>query len=104
MRLSAVKENLNERTKRLVQQSLNLIEFLEDVHAVQVLYSGDIANKAIYRYEKYWLPFLAQNMIKWQEIYPPLDVAWIWHCHMLCPTAYAEDCLSLSATCCLTST
>ena len=25
------------------------------------------------------------------EISPPLDVHWIWHCHMLCPRAYTKD-------------
>ena len=22
---------------------------------------------------------------------PPLDVAWVWHCHMLCPEKYVFD-------------
>ena len=25
------------------------------------------------------------------EVAPPLDVHWIWHCHMLCPLAYIKD-------------
>src|SRR3569832_2001842 len=26
------------------------------------------------------------------NIIPPLDVHWIWHCHMLSPTHYRTDC------------
>ncbi|UJR26646.1 hypothetical protein I4U23_007963 [Adineta vaga] len=45
---------------------------------------------AIYRYEIFWLPFLAENGEL--DVIPPLDILFIWHSHMLAPTAYASDC------------
>lgn len=45
---------------------------------------------AVYRYEAFWLPFLAENGDL--DIVPPLDVLFVWHSHMLSPTAYASDC------------
>jgi len=88
-------DHSKERADRLIEQSRNLIEFLEDVDAIKVLYSGEIINKAIYRYKEYWLPMLAHHFNDCKSIYPPIDVAWVWHCHMLCPTKYANDCMSL---------
>uniref|UniRef100_A0A0M3HR55 SHR-BD domain-containing protein n=1 Tax=Ascaris lumbricoides TaxID=6252 RepID=A0A0M3HR55_ASCLU len=29
---------------------------------------------------------------------PPLDVHWVWHCHMLSPTHYQEDCENICGT------
>ncbi|CAF0765997.1 unnamed protein product [Adineta ricciae] len=45
---------------------------------------------AIYRYETFWLPFLAEHGEL--DIIPPLDILFVWHSHMLAPTAYASDC------------
>ena len=49
----------------------------------------------IFRYEKLWLPLLAENHHDHLQIAAPLDIAWIWHCHMLSPVAYARDCNKL---------
>ncbi len=40
-----------------------------------------------------WLPLLAKYPD--EDLEPPLDVHWIWHCHMLSPQAYRHDCLQL---------
>ncbi|CAF4009769.1 unnamed protein product, partial [Didymodactylos carnosus] len=46
---------------------------------------------AIYRYEKFWLPFIFENK-EFDNIVPPIDIHLIWHCHLLAPLAYANDC------------
>ena len=50
-------------------------------------------NLLIFRYEKYWLPLVGSLNRDYPEaeISPPLDIYWIWHCHMLCPRAYTKD-------------
>jgi hypothetical protein len=45
---------------------------------------------AVYRYEIFWLPFLAENSEL--DIVPPLDILVVWHSHMLAPISYASDC------------
>ena len=30
---------------------------------------------------------------------PPLDIAWIWHVHMLSPIKYHEDCKTITGRC-----
>ena len=32
----------------------------------------------------------------WQQLVPPLDVAFVWHLHRLSPSAYAADCQRLA--------
>eukprot|EP00898_Chlorokybus_atmophyticus_P007509 jgi/Chlat1/775/Chrsp104S01245 len=46
---------------------------------------------ALHRYEACWLPLLASGSDKLTTIAPPLDVQWVWQCHMLSPTTYASD-------------
>ncbi len=48
-----------------------------------------------FRYESLWLPLLAKHPD--DDLEPPLDVHWIWHCHMLSPQAYRADCRALVA-------
>lgn len=45
------------------------------------------------RYEKLWLPLLAglpPHQVTDQV--PPLDIHWVWHCHLLSPRQYESDC------------
>ena len=37
-----------------------------------------------------WLPLLAKYPD--EDLEPPLDIHWIWHCHMLSPQTYRNDC------------
>lgn len=48
---------------------------------------------AIIRYEHCWIPLLASvdNPSDRVHLLPPLDVEWVWFCHMLCPVQYVED-------------
>ena len=57
-----------------------------------------------FRYELFWLPLLAQyttRIKKWfipLNIAAPLDIAWVWHVHMLSPVSYQRDCNEIVAT------
>jgi len=39
------------------------------------------------RYEVCWLPLLASQVKGGSALVPPLDCAWIWHCHRLNPVS-----------------
>jgi hypothetical protein len=87
--------NLNiEFTIDLVNEAKNQLEFLENIESLKSIFEGEIIEKAIYRYEKLWLPYAIENeeLVK-NELCPPVDVMWIWHCHMLAPIAYQNDLL-----------
>ena len=81
----------------LIESALNQLEFLEDIENLKIPYSKKIIKRAVYRYEKFWLPFCIKHD-NYREYYPPLDVAWIWHCHMLSPTSYFSDCKNFVGT------
>ena len=36
-----------------------------------------------------WLPLVAANFKRSKELAAPLDIAWVWHVHMLAPESYA---------------
>ena len=44
------------------------------------------------RYETYWLQLAAKHPS--ECLAAPLDVAWIWHSHLLAPLSHRRDCLS----------
>ncbi|MCO5602562.1 hypothetical protein L7F22_056696 [Adiantum nelumboides] len=81
----------------LVPKALQLLHFLEQVdHHRNFFYqTGPALSRAIKRYEDCWLPLLAEHGSSSTcstPLQPPLDCAWIWHCHRLNPIAYARDC------------
>ena len=57
-----------------------------------------------FRYELFWLPLLAQYATRTEKwfialnIAAPLDIAWVWHVHMLSPVSYQRDCNETVAT------
>lgn len=89
------------------------------------LYSGPALERALWRYEALWLPLIvavtvdpsykcshtsfgckvddirAKNFARGglhlnsDHLVPPLDIAWVWHCHRLNPVSYARDIASL---------
>lgn len=70
-----------------IGQILNHLEFLKLIDQLKVFYTGKALNRAIYRYETLWIPFcisldsaVSENR---SEICPPMDIAWVWHCHIL---------------------
>jgi len=50
-----------------------------------------------YRYELFWLPLVAQTSVT-EDIAAPLDIAWVWHVHMLSPISYEKDCNEVVST------
>lgn len=68
------------------QREVNFLRMID--RKAPILYEKAVVDNAIRRYETYWLPMQAEkpdlNNI------PPLDVHWVWHTHMLCPTSYEE--------------
>ncbi|XP_038997497.1 glycine-rich domain-containing protein 2-like isoform X4 [Hibiscus syriacus] len=74
------------------------LEFLAAVDRNRWLYDGPTLQRAIYRYNAYWLPLLAKccdEMILEGPLVVPLDCEWIWHCHRLNPVRYKSDCEEL---------
>ncbi|CAA7048136.1 unnamed protein product [Microthlaspi erraticum] len=74
----------------------NQLQFLEVVDQNRWLYDGPILERAIYRYNAYWLPLLAKysesSSICEGPLVPPFDCEWVWHCHRLNPVRYMSDC------------
>ncbi|EFJ32892.1 hypothetical protein SELMODRAFT_439262 [Selaginella moellendorffii] len=82
----------------LVDAAKEELEFLALVDRIPRLYEGEALNQAIHRYTSFWLPFAAaydQNDGAKLPLVPPLDCAWVWHCHRLSPVRYAQDCKAL---------
>ncbi|XP_060575002.1 uncharacterized protein LOC132732545 [Ruditapes philippinarum] len=80
----------------LLPQVAKHIEFLEHVAEVQDLRNENILKHAAYRYENYWLPLAAEHPN--ECLAAPVDIEWIWLCHMLSPKQYESDCLALVGT------
>ncbi|XP_025085903.1 uncharacterized protein LOC112559134 [Pomacea canaliculata] len=78
----------------LIEGSKKHVAFLKILADNDVM-QADLRH-ALYRYEKYWLPLAASYPNN--ELSAPLDVEWIWHCHMLCPLRYQQDCMKLVGT------
>lgn len=78
----------------LVQAAKNLLDFLALVDEHPSLFSGPVLKNAIRRYEHLWLPLIAhQQRIQGRtNLAAPLDIAWVWHVHMLAPHHYEQDC------------
>ena len=80
----------------LITQAINQIEFLGQLNKIPGLKLPHIIVRSVYRYEKFWLPLAAAYP---QEcLSAPLDIEWVWHCHMLSPRAYATDCQNIVNT------
>jgi len=78
----------------LVQGAKNLLDFLGLVDEHPSLFSGPVLKNAIRRHEHLWLPLIAlqQRMYGRTNLAAPLDIAWVWHVHMLAPHHYEKDC------------
>ncbi|EOX91856.1 Uncharacterized protein TCM_000919 [Theobroma cacao] len=82
----------------LVAAAKKQLEFLAAVDRNRWLYDGPTLQRAIYRYNAYWLPLLAKyHKEEFSEgpLVVPLDCEWIWHCHRLNPVRYKSDCEEL---------
>lgn len=86
-------ENFDEKITfgvDLVDASLRQLNFIGLVENDSKFFDKKFLQCALQRYEKYWLPLVADNEDK---ILPaPWDIEWVWHCHMLSPVNYEEVC------------
>lgn len=90
--------NLKEKITfgvELVEASIRQLQFLQMVDRNPLLY-GPMVKQSIRRYETLWLPLVAGNPD--EILAAPLDIEWIWHCHMLAPLAYEKDCMDSYGT------
>ena len=96
----------------LVQRSQEHIEFLRYMYTNGYTVLASITTQSLYRYKNLWLPLLVEvynrienearrdndndtsssssvSLLKTTEqLIPPPDVAWLWHCHRLAPARY----------------
>ncbi|XP_045187309.2 uncharacterized protein LOC123545092 [Mercenaria mercenaria] len=80
----------------LCKQAVHHLEFLKTVGSVPELKQSDILRRAVYRYETLWLPLVVAHPE--ECLAAPLDIEWVWHCHMLNPEAYERDCRTAVGT------
>ena len=79
----------------LVQAAKNELEFLRQVDEYPaILHKGPILKNAIRRYEVFWLPLAFKEGYGSRFLAAPLDIAWVWHVHMLAPRNYEQDCIN----------
>ena len=74
----------------LKQAIVDHLSYLREYYSHPECLQKQAREYAIYRYEVFWLPLLAENTEL--GIVPPLDIHFVWHTHMLSPIAYATDC------------
>ncbi|KAH9615627.1 hypothetical protein KSS87_011780 [Heliosperma pusillum] len=82
----------------LVEAAKKLLKFVSVVDRNRFLYESPTLERAIYRYNAFWIPLLAkhlENPIIEGPLVIPLDCEWIWHCHRLNPIRYKIDCEKL---------
>ena len=80
---------------QLMQAASNVLDFLALIDEFPGLYAGPLLRNAIRRYEVFWLPLAAQQGKESRLLAAPLDIAWVWHVHMLAPFSYEQDCLNI---------
>ena len=80
----------------LMKKAFYELDFLRLIDQNRHLYYNENFIKyALIRYEKYWMPFLAEKSSQMEtdlKFAPPLDIHWVWHVHMLAPVQYSKDC------------
>ena len=79
----------------LIQEAKTELDFLALVDDYPSLYAGPVLKNAIRRYEFFWLPLAARQGMDSRLLAAPLDIAWVWHLHMLSPQEYEQDCLNI---------
>ena len=89
-----------EGTRRLLRacnlgdRAVKELDFLARVDSVgDVLYAPAVVKLSILRYQHLWLP-VCQNAL--EALNPPLDIAFIQHCHLLAPSRCVQVISSIS--------
>ena len=89
----------------LMTNATKHLQFLKSIHEYYVT-SNDTkchhgSHESLRRYQELWLPLVAAVTIKantgtalsmMEQLYPPPDIAWLWHCHRLAPKHYMNYC------------
>lgn len=84
----------------LVAESKKHVAFLRQLHRLGVTLQP-VTAEMVQRYAVQWLPLVAavsshqvkvQEDAKKQQLVPPPDIAWLWHCHRLAPARYQAYC------------
>ena len=69
------------------------LSFLRRVHAAGISLRTPTSEN-VYRYTNLWITLLrhlnAAGTLRSADLAPPLDIAWLWHCHRLAPRAYTK--------------
>lgn len=73
-----------ETLNSAVVKELNFLRQVDDF--ADVLYDEEIIRLSAMRYERLWIPAVESRKPGRSPDVPPLDIAFIWHCHALCPT------------------
>ena len=75
----------------LVSAARKHLHFLDNIDNVEkLLNKDDLLEHAVRRYEQLWFPLVDEY--RPNQIVAPIDIAWMWYCHMLRPLAYRRDC------------
>ena len=79
----------------LMTNATKHLEFLKSIHEYYVSSNDPNCNhgshESLRRYDELWLPLVAKTSSK-EQLYPPPDIAWLWHCHRLAPKHYTKYC------------
>ena len=75
----------------LVSAARRQLRFLDTVDNLEKLLTDPhLLELSIRRYEQLWFPLVDEY--RSEHIVPPIDIAWMWYCHMLSPLSYRRDC------------
>jgi hypothetical protein len=95
-----VEETITVASYKSIHFGIDLLEsasyhlhFLKNVENHRSLFQVSTLRRALRRYEEFWLNLVAEQSDK--ILTAPLDIEWIWHCHMLSPVCYEKDCKDL---------
>jgi hypothetical protein len=73
----------------LVMLATHHIQFLQALHEHGSTLSRP-SPESLRRYRDLWLPLVHEH--SQLSLIPPVDLAWLWHCHRLAPIRYASYC------------
>ncbi|KAL3687042.1 hypothetical protein R1sor_013351 [Riccia sorocarpa] len=95
----AQRANCIDSNLDLISAAIAQLRFLKVVGNTPALLIPEVLERAVDRYFENWLPLVSEflespdcNNTLNCYLQPPLDCAWIWHCHKLGPVKYANDC------------
>mmetsp|Transcript_13072 Transcript_13072/g.15867 ORF Transcript_13072/g.15867 Transcript_13072/m.15867 type:complete len:349 (+) Transcript_13072:12-1058(+) len=73
------------------------VNFLERIHPFICgsSFTLEALEYSLFRYIKLWLPLVLTAPVN-TVLVPPVDIAWFWHSHRLCPLQYSRACWIIS--------